>query len=167
MGSGEKNLGEARGPRGPSERERASHWAGVRVRLVGKNAADWLPLLILGIAAAVFGRQLPPWLYMWLLAFALFVGCKWLCFRRALARGIHAPLNRQLGFLFGWIGMDAREFFETPTPTEKPLTREFPFAVLKISRYRPRRRLPFRRKHITKLISQSARQWQSQRWIES
>jgi hypothetical protein len=30
LGSGKRNLGEARGPRGPSERERASHWAGVR-----------------------------------------------------------------------------------------------------------------------------------------
>gem|GEM_PF-6547073 len=30
LGSGERNLGEAKGPQGPSKRERASHWAGVR-----------------------------------------------------------------------------------------------------------------------------------------
>jgi 23S rRNA (cytosine1962-C5)-methyltransferase len=30
LGSGERNLAKGRGPRGPSERERTSHWAGVR-----------------------------------------------------------------------------------------------------------------------------------------
>jgi hypothetical protein len=30
LGSGERNVGEATGPRGPNERERASHWVGVR-----------------------------------------------------------------------------------------------------------------------------------------
>src|SRR5579871_1279054 len=30
LGSGERNSAEGEGPRGPSERERASHWAGVR-----------------------------------------------------------------------------------------------------------------------------------------
>src|ERR1041385_6164023 len=30
LGSGERNPAEGGGPRGPSERERASHWAGVR-----------------------------------------------------------------------------------------------------------------------------------------
>jgi predicted DCC family thiol-disulfide oxidoreductase YuxK len=96
------------------------------------NPADWLPLLILGIAAAAFGRQLPPWLYMWALAFALFLGCKWLCFRRAIARGLHASLTHKLGFLFGWIGMNAVEFFAKTNPTTKPRAREFAFAVLKI-----------------------------------
>jgi hypothetical protein len=28
------------------------------------NPADWLPLLMLGIAAAVFGKLLPPLLYI-------------------------------------------------------------------------------------------------------
>jgi hypothetical protein len=40
------------------------------------NAADGLPLLILGIAAAVCSRHLSPWLYMWTLAFALFITWK-------------------------------------------------------------------------------------------
>jgi alginate O-acetyltransferase complex protein AlgI len=87
---------------------------------------------MLSIAAAAFGRQLPPWLYMWVLAIALFIGCKWLCFRQALARGVNASLGLKLGFLFGWIGMDAREFFAKPAPTAKPRAREFAFAALKI-----------------------------------
>lgn len=96
------------------------------------NPADWLPLPMLTITAAAFGKQLPPWLYMWLLAFALFVGCKWLCFRRALAHGANPSPSRKLGFLFGWIGMDAREFFEKPAPTIKPQVGEFAFAIFKI-----------------------------------
>src|SRR4051812_37978726 len=32
LGSGERNPAEGGGPRGPSERERASHWGGVRRR---------------------------------------------------------------------------------------------------------------------------------------
>jgi predicted DCC family thiol-disulfide oxidoreductase YuxK len=96
------------------------------------NPADWLPLLVLGIAAAVFGRELPPWLYMWVLAFALFIGCKWLCYRRALAHGAKASLGRKLGFLFGWIGMNAPEFFANGDAPIKPRTREFAFAALKI-----------------------------------
>src|SRR5579871_5895061 len=35
LGSGERNGREATGPRGPSERERASHWAGVRAEAHG------------------------------------------------------------------------------------------------------------------------------------
>ncbi|HWC59736.1 MAG TPA: DCC1-like thiol-disulfide oxidoreductase family protein [Verrucomicrobiae bacterium] len=94
------------------------------------NPVDWLPLLILGIAAAVIGKQLPPWLYMWTLAFALFTGCKWLCFRVALKPGAKVGLGRKLGFLFGWIGMDAAGFFTKPA--EKPSAREFAFAAVKI-----------------------------------
>ncbi len=94
------------------------------------NPVDWLPLLILGIAAAVIGKQLPPWLYMWTLAFALFIGCKWLCFRKALERGNNAGPAKTIGFLFGWIGMDADSFFTKPA--EKPTAREFIFAAVKI-----------------------------------
>ena len=41
LGSGERNSAEGEGPRGPSERERASHWAGVRsIRAHGEQAFD-------------------------------------------------------------------------------------------------------------------------------
>jgi len=97
------------------------------------NPADWLPLLMLGVTAAVFGTRLPNWLYMWVLASALFIGCKWLCYRRSLARGVNAGLGRQLGFLLGWIGMDATAFFTNAKLKPKPRAREFAFAFIKIA----------------------------------
>jgi hypothetical protein len=96
------------------------------------NPVDWLPLLVLVPAAAVFGRQFPAWLYMWTLAFALFAGCKWLCFRRELAKGAKVSFGIKLGFLFGWIGMDAANFFATPTTGKKARPLEWFAAVLKI-----------------------------------
>jgi predicted DCC family thiol-disulfide oxidoreductase YuxK len=94
------------------------------------NPADWLPLPILVLAAAVNGRQFPAWLYMWALAFALFAGCKWLCFRKATR--VQVGVGRKIGFLFGWIGMDAADFFATHEATERPQPGELAFAGLKL-----------------------------------
>jgi predicted DCC family thiol-disulfide oxidoreductase YuxK len=96
------------------------------------NPVDWLPLLILGLAAAVIGAQFPAWLYMWVMAFALFIGCKWLCLRKELERGADATFGRKFAFLFGWIGMDARAFFAKTNTAEKPRAYEFAFATFKI-----------------------------------
>jgi D-alanyl-lipoteichoic acid acyltransferase DltB (MBOAT superfamily) len=46
---------------------------------------------------------------MWLMAGAIFFGCKWLTFWRARQR-IDSNLARSLGYLFGWAGMDAASF---------------------------------------------------------
>lgn len=72
--------------------------------------SDWLPLFFLP-PLIVFTRDfLPAWIFMWLLAFSIFSSCKWLTWRRAL-RQIHG-VNRfiSLGYLFVWVGMDARNF---------------------------------------------------------
>jgi predicted DCC family thiol-disulfide oxidoreductase YuxK len=96
------------------------------------NLVHGLPLLILALAAGVIGKSLPPWLYMWTLAFALFAGCKWLCFRNELAKGTRPGLGRSLGFLFGWIGMDAEDFLAKDNAPETPRATEWLFASLKI-----------------------------------
>jgi alginate O-acetyltransferase complex protein AlgI len=101
------------------------------LRRVG-NPADWLPLPILVLAAAVIGRQFPPWAYMWTLAFALFAGCKWLCFRIELAKDTKVNLGRKIGFLSGWIGMDAADFFTNDNAPEIPRATEWIFGGLKI-----------------------------------
>jgi alginate O-acetyltransferase complex protein AlgI len=95
------------------------------------NTADWLPLVILPPAVAAIGTLLPAWLDMWLIAFALFAGCKWLCYRRELAKTPRVPWTRKAGFLLGWIGMDTASFAEDKPPTiPRPI--EWLFALSKI-----------------------------------
>lgn len=96
------------------------------------DPADWLPLPILILAAVVIGRQFPAWIYMWVLAFAMCAGCKWLCFRKELAKGIEPGLSRKVGFLFGWIGMDAANFFTKDNAPKKTQATEWSFACFKI-----------------------------------
>jgi len=44
LGNSERNLGEAKGPRGPSERARVSHWAGARWRESNPRSLSLSPL---------------------------------------------------------------------------------------------------------------------------
>jgi predicted DCC family thiol-disulfide oxidoreductase YuxK len=112
-------------------RHRNCDAAGCRItRFRVGNPADWLPLLILPPTAAAIGKQLPAWLYMWTLAFALFLGCKWLCLRIAAAKGVRIGLGRKIGFLFGWIGMDA-DFLVKKNAPETPRAAHWIFAALK------------------------------------
>jgi alginate O-acetyltransferase complex protein AlgI len=46
---------------------------------------------------------------MWLMAGAIFFGCKWLTFWRA-RQHVDSSLARSLGYLFAWAGMDAASF---------------------------------------------------------
>jgi alginate O-acetyltransferase complex protein AlgI len=62
----------------------------------------------------VFRGRVEPWLWMWLMAFALYAGCKWLTYRhaRALAgqpHGVAAWL-----YLLFWPGMNAANWMSLP-----------------------------------------------------
>ena len=61
---------------------------------------------------------LPQWAFMWLLAFAIFVGCKWLTWCTA-PRGASGWL--QLGYLMAWPGLDACTFLITPNRLLPPM----------------------------------------------
>jgi hypothetical protein len=87
------------------------------------NPADWLPLLVPVSAAAVIGKHFAPWAYMWMLALAMFFGCKWLCLRREGANGTTTSLNRKAAFSFGWVGMDAAAFLKKEKASEIPRAR--------------------------------------------
>jgi hypothetical protein len=91
----------------------------------------WLPLIVLPVAVSVIPIAWPRWVFMWVLAFAIYCGCKWLTWRRTR---IHAPLWKHLGYLFAWPGMDAVAFFNTgPLPEQrKPKAMEWLFAFSKI-----------------------------------
>jgi hypothetical protein len=72
----------------------------------------WLPLMVLPAAAIAVRNLLPAWAFMWLLAVAIFAGCKWETFWRARSGGDSIPAARALGYLIAWPGMDAQAFFE-------------------------------------------------------
>lgn len=79
---------------------------------VRKNLSihSWVPLAILPLAALCVHGRVAPWVFMWLMAGAIFLGCKWLTLDRAKRRGIRPSLRRQLAYLFLWAGMDAESF---------------------------------------------------------
>lgn len=77
----------------------------------------WAPILLGPIAVVAFvPDDWPRWAFMWMLAFALYAGCKWLTWRRTPAPG--APLWRHVGYLLAWPGMDAAAFLRASSRAE-------------------------------------------------
>lgn len=71
----------------------------------------WLPFLVLSLTAMASRNLLPPWLFMWILAFAIYFSLKWLTWRRSQSRIAH-PVWRSLAYLLAWPGMDADVFLD-------------------------------------------------------
>lgn len=92
---------------------------------------DWLPLMALLLAILPFRNHLPNWVFMWLFVTAMFIGCKWLTWRRAHATVHQAGLTRTLGYLFGWPGMDAKSFL-TGRHTTHPKLSEWLLATTRL-----------------------------------
>jgi len=83
---------------------------------------DWLPLLVLPVTAITFRNFMPDWVFMWVLALAIFFGCKWLTLRRAFAGRPSPPRLTALAYLFLWVGMDPDAFFPVHV-TRRPTLR--------------------------------------------
>jgi alginate O-acetyltransferase complex protein AlgI len=75
---------------------------------------DWVPLLVFPVAAVGSQALLPPWLFMWLMAFTIYAGFKWLTYRDALAKGAIASAGTQILYLVCWPGMSLVEFAGAP-----------------------------------------------------
>jgi hypothetical protein len=91
----------------------------------------WPPLFVLPSLIILFTPPAwPRWLFMWLLAFAVYCGCKWLTWRRTPVAGL--PWWRHAGYLFAWPGLDAAAFLTgRPAPEARPAPREWLFAAAK------------------------------------
>ncbi len=82
----------------------------------------WLPISVLPLTAAACRNLLPPWVFMWVLSFAIYLSLKWLTWWRARSRISH-PAWRSVAYLLGWPGMDADAFMDArqrvppPAPT--------------------------------------------------
>ena len=64
-------------------------------------------------------RNWPPWALMWALSGSIYVGCKWLTWRRACRQWTPDP-RLSAGYLFGWVGMDADTFLGGARSAEAP-----------------------------------------------
>jgi predicted DCC family thiol-disulfide oxidoreductase YuxK len=78
-----------------------------------------LPLLLLPAAVVAVRNALPRWVFMWLMAFAIYAGCKWLTYRDPLVQGLTVPARTRLTYLLCWPGMSLREFAGTLPAKER------------------------------------------------
>jgi predicted DCC family thiol-disulfide oxidoreductase YuxK len=100
----------------------------------GTTGLPWLGLVVLPTIALFLRPWVAPWIFMWAMAGALFLGCKWLTFWRAKQKGATASAGRVFGFFFLWAGMDATAFLGTRT-TQRTVTESAgraAFALIKI-----------------------------------
>jgi len=75
----------------------------------------WTPLIAFPILALLVQDRVAPWVFMWLMAAAIFFGCKWLTFSRARKQIVRVRVGRALAYLFLWPGMDGEKFLRTST----------------------------------------------------
>ena len=90
--------------------------------LVGRGLRRWIawvPLILLPLLTIALRARLLPWVFMWMLAAAIFAGCKWQTWWEARATmRVARNWRRSVAYLLLWPGMEAQEFFEDSA--EKP-----------------------------------------------
>jgi predicted DCC family thiol-disulfide oxidoreductase YuxK len=98
-----------------------------------KRVGPWMGVILFPILALFARNHIPPWLFMWLMAVAIFLGCKWLTLWRAKPHSGVSPF-RVLGYLFMWPGMDAPRFLDArPAPVNRTIeTRRTALAIVKV-----------------------------------
>jgi hypothetical protein len=81
-------------------------------RAILANYSCWLgPTLAIAAGWAVLAAwQWPAWVFMWVLAFVIFAGFKYLTYCEALAGGPMVPRLTRCLYLFCWPGMSLEEF---------------------------------------------------------
>jgi alginate O-acetyltransferase complex protein AlgI len=74
----------------------------------------WIALIVCPPLALLARNHIAPWQFMWLMAGAIFLGCKWLTFWIARRQIVHVRVGRALAYFFLWPGMDAEKFLRRP-----------------------------------------------------
>jgi uncharacterized protein YqjF (DUF2071 family) len=93
--------------------------------------AGWLVLTGLIALSTLAGRLLPPWAFMWMLAFCIWAGCKWMTFRSAQPQRSDGTWRR-IAYLLAWPGMDAAAFLDVTKLPARPPAREWIAAIGKL-----------------------------------
>ena len=95
----------------------------------GRCFRGWVLVILLPLGV-LLAKPLhePLWLFMWLLAFSIFAGLKWLTWRRTKTKPV--PWWRHAAYLFLWPGLDARTFLEDRSNLPAPTPREWGASVV-------------------------------------
>lgn len=97
-----------------------------------RTLAGWVPLIVLPLPMIAERARLLHWVFMWLLAMAIFAGCKWLTWWQAHIAGFAAGnWKRSAAYLLLWPGMDAREFLDGAREKRHIRTSEWLVAMAK------------------------------------
>lgn len=89
------------------------------------------PILLLPpIAWLLIPDDWPRWAWMWTLAFAIYVGCKWLTWRRTPTKSVGT--GKQIAYLLFWPGLDAAAFMNGKVK-RPPAGIEWLFATAKMT----------------------------------
>jgi alginate O-acetyltransferase complex protein AlgI len=78
--------------------------------------------IALPLAAIAAGPWLPPWAFMWLLAWSVFLACKLVTWHE-VAGGSDVTPGRTLAYLFAWPGMDGAFLKHAPGTGRTPVSR--------------------------------------------
>ena len=89
----------------------------------------WLPLSALPLGTVASRNLLPPWGFMWLLAFSVYASLKWLTWWAA--RSVSSSPWRSIAYLFAWPGMDAQRFLNAQQRAAPPAARMWAWAIFK------------------------------------
>lgn len=73
----------------------------------------WIALAVLPFVALCTQPFVTAWAFMWLMAFAIFFGCKWLTLGNAVRRSGRVCPFRAAAYLLAWPGMDAARFLSS------------------------------------------------------
>jgi hypothetical protein len=90
----------------------------------------WIPLLVFPAATMALRSRLAPWFFMWMLAGAIFFGCKWQTWWEQW-RIADIGIGRTLGYLLLWPGMDAETFLDSAGDVPRPNIKEWIWASVK------------------------------------
>ena len=93
-----------------------------RTRAATRGWIEWAALLAFPAVLCILRSRVPPWQFMWLVSFAVFLGCKWQTWFHARETRARASPWRNLGYLFLWPGMDANAFLDEVSPGRPELS---------------------------------------------
>jgi alginate O-acetyltransferase complex protein AlgI len=88
----------------------------------------WVPLLTLPLLVIAVGDRLPPWAFMWMLAFSIYAGLKWLTWWKARNHVAHTAW-RSVAYVLAWPGMDGESFLNESQRAPRPLARDWLWAA--------------------------------------